>query len=369
MANFLFSTLDAGGNVPPAVGIAGELVRDGHRVRFLGNRQQAGQIEAVGAEFRAYDGSFRMTPAEHMSTLQQISMMVSAFTHPGVARDIVEEARRDPPDVVIVDCLLLSGIDAAVRAGLRTAVLVHSFYAFFDGPFRRTPLTAVITARGLGPRRVMKRADRILVCSDPLLDPAGGKNGNGKLAWTGAVVDVAQPADPAPSGSPPKVLVSLSTTAFPGQEGFLHKVLQAVADLPLEVVVTTGPAIDPASFTAPPNTIVHRYLPHRDVMPDCAAVIGHGGHATTMLALGHGLPLVIAPMHPLLDQRMVGKAVQDAGAGLVIKASSSREQIAGVVKTVLDSADFRSATTMVGQRIREADGARTGARVLAGMIS
>lgn len=368
MAYFLFATLDAGGNVPPALGIAHELVRDGHRARFLGNPQQAGRIEATGAEFQAYDRSFRMAPAEHMSTRQQISMMVSAFADPGVARDIVEEARHDPPDVVIIDCLLLSGIDAATRAGLRTVVLVHSFYAFFDGPFRRTPLTAVIAARGLGPRRVMKRAERILVCSDPLLDPAGGKNGNGKLVWTGPVAET-QPAIPALSDPSPQVLVSLSTTAFPGQEKFLDKALQAVADLPIKVVVTTGPAIDPAGFTAPPNTTVHRYLPHRDVMPDCAAVIGHGGHATTMLALGHGLPLVIAPMHPLLDQRMVGKAVQDAGAGLLIKASSSPEEIAGAVKNVLYSADFRSAAIRVAQRVRVANGARTGARVLVEMIT
>jgi hypothetical protein len=46
-----------------------------------------------------------------------------------------------------------AAIDAAARAGLRTVVLVHSFYAFFDGPFRRTPITAVLAARGLGPAR------------------------------------------------------------------------------------------------------------------------------------------------------------------------------------------------------------------------
>jgi hypothetical protein len=65
-----------------------------------------------------------------MSALQQISMMVSVFTDAGIARELVEEARRDPPDVVIVDCLLLAAIDAAARAGLRTVVVVHSFYAF-----------------------------------------------------------------------------------------------------------------------------------------------------------------------------------------------------------------------------------------------
>ncbi|MGX9902014.1 hypothetical protein ACW0JT_23320 [Arthrobacter sp. SA17] len=38
MSTFLFATLDAGGNLPPAVGIARKLMGLGHRVRFLGQR-------------------------------------------------------------------------------------------------------------------------------------------------------------------------------------------------------------------------------------------------------------------------------------------------------------------------------------------
>lgn len=368
MPDFLFATLDAGGNLPPAVGIARELLSRGHRVRFLGHPQQSAAIETAGAEFIPYRHSSPISEEDNLTTLQQISLMVSVFTDAGIARDLVEEARKDPADVVIVDCLLLGALDAAAKEGLRTVALVHSFYAFFDGPFRRTPITAVLAAQGLGPRRVMKRANRILVCADPDLDPSGHSNGHsngrGNAVWTGPVVDVDEPARPAAIGLPPRVLVSLSTTAFPGQEAFLQKALDAVAGLPLEVIVTTGPAIDPARVSAPPNTTVHRYVPHRELMPDCAAVIGHGGHATTMLALAHGLPLVIFPMHPLLDQRMVGKAVQDAGAGLLLKRSSSKEEIARAVKAIVDSARFHAAASTVGSRIRQAEGARTGARLL-----
>ncbi len=42
MANILFVTADLGGNVPPAIGIAAELRRRGHRVCFLGHEQQLG---------------------------------------------------------------------------------------------------------------------------------------------------------------------------------------------------------------------------------------------------------------------------------------------------------------------------------------
>jgi UDP:flavonoid glycosyltransferase YjiC (YdhE family) len=309
--NFLFATLDAGGNLPPAAGIACELMRLGHRVRFLGHPQQAAAIRATGAEFLPYSHSAPLTMAEQMPTLRQVSMLVSVFTDSGIARDLVEEARREPPDVVIVDCLLLGARDAAAKAGLFTVALMHSFYAFFDGPFRRTPITAALAVRGLGPRRVMDQARRILVCTDRLLDPARKLNANRRVVWSGAVVDVDRPAGTRRDGSAPRLLISLSTTAFNGQQSFLQRALNAVADLPVEAILTTGPAVDPAAIHAPPNV-----------------------------------------------------AVQDAHAGLLIKASASTEEIAGAVRTVAESAPFRRAASALGQRLRESDGAGTGARLL-----
>jgi hypothetical protein len=41
MAELVFVTWDGGGNVPPALGLAGELVRRGHHVRFLGHQRQS----------------------------------------------------------------------------------------------------------------------------------------------------------------------------------------------------------------------------------------------------------------------------------------------------------------------------------------
>jgi UDP:flavonoid glycosyltransferase YjiC (YdhE family) len=364
VSNFLFATLDAGGNLPPAVGIARELVNLGHTVRFLGHSRQAAAIGTSGAQFRPYGHSPKMAPAEQMPTLRQVSMMVSVFADAGIAQDLVEEARKEPPDVVIVDCLLLGAMDAALKAGFRTVALVHSFYAFFDGPFRRSPMAAVLAMRGLGPGKVTRRAHRVLVCSDQQLDPAGMPNGDGKVVWSGAVVDVDRPRQALRPSATPRVLISLSTSAFKGQEAFLQKALNAVSDLPVEVILTTGPAITPTSLQAPQNATVYSYVPHKEVMPECVAVLGHGGHATTMLALAHGLPLVIAPMHPLLDQRMVGQAVQDSGAGLLIKPSASRDEIARALGDVVNLPTFSRAAAAVGQRLRESDGARAGARLL-----
>jgi UDP:flavonoid glycosyltransferase YjiC (YdhE family) len=54
MAEILFVTWDGGGNVPPALGLAAELLARGHTVRFLGHAQQRRSIEEAGFGFAAY---------------------------------------------------------------------------------------------------------------------------------------------------------------------------------------------------------------------------------------------------------------------------------------------------------------------------
>ena len=51
MTDVVFATLDAGGNVPPLLGIAEEVARRGHRVRVLGHEQQRASFEKAGLEF------------------------------------------------------------------------------------------------------------------------------------------------------------------------------------------------------------------------------------------------------------------------------------------------------------------------------
>jgi UDP:flavonoid glycosyltransferase YjiC (YdhE family) len=231
---------------------------------------------------------------------------------------------------------------------------VHSFHAYFDGPARKGPVGIAARLKGLGPRRVWEACDAVVICTDRALDPAGARSWPNTFVWTGPVQTLTSPADA--GTSPPRVLVSFSTNTFPGQQDALQKVLNSLADAPLEVVVTTGSAIDPADLTAGDNTTMLRFAPHDELMARCSAVFGHGGHSTTMRALAHDLPLVIMPMHPMLDQPMVGKAVAAAGAGVSIKKSSDPAAIRAAVETVLDES-HRHAAAVIGARIRARDGA------------
>ena len=165
------------------------------------------------------------------------------------------------------------------------------------------------------------------------------------------------------------MLVSLSTFRFPGMTQCLQTILDACAELEARVVVTTGPAVDPAALRAPANAEVHRFVPHAELMPRTSLVIGHGGHGTTMQALAHGLPMVLMPMHPMLDQPMVARSVERAGAGRVVRKKATADELRPVIASLLTDGPHRAAAARLGAEIRALPGASGAAGRIEGLLS
>ncbi|MEU0561387.1 hypothetical protein [Dactylosporangium sp. NPDC006015] len=65
----LFATVDAGGNLPPALGIAREIVRRGGSARFLGHEPQRAAIERAGFRFETVREGRQYDSAAPRSTL------------------------------------------------------------------------------------------------------------------------------------------------------------------------------------------------------------------------------------------------------------------------------------------------------------
>ena len=309
MSRILFVTWDGGGNVGPAVEIAQELQRRGDEVRFLGQGQQREALERAGFSFAAYSKPGSWTATGKRSAVKNALGFLALLTGRSLGRDLIADVERTPTDLVVIDCLLFGVLDAAARAGLRRAVLVHSLYEAIDKKMASGAPGAVARIAGFRPRKLWAEANLVVVATLAEFDRPPYSGSPLSLNYVGPVLpDVVgravQPANPT-------ILVSLSTTYIAGQTQVLQKILDAVADLPLRVLVTTGPAVDPDELRAPANAELHRYLPHTDVMPAVSLVIGHGGHSTTMLALAHDLPLVILPMNLMFDQVLIGQAIQD----------------------------------------------------------
>jgi UDP:flavonoid glycosyltransferase YjiC (YdhE family) len=81
--------------------------------------------------------------------------------------------------------------------------------------------------------------------------------------------------------------------------GVYRDAIDAVAGLPVRILVTVGRDADPAALgPLPPNVHVERWVAIAAVLRDAAALVTHGGTGTTLAALAAGVPMALLPIPP-----------------------------------------------------------------------
>ena len=357
----LFLSADLGGNVPPTMAIALELCRRGVHVDVAGILVGTGPAAAAGED--TIDDA--ATPTEIDASWGQQRDAAGAPQPPGPAllriffsRSLAAEAetliRDRRPDVVVVDCMALALIKGANRSGLPVVVLLHTFGEYWRRAFLRGPFAAMVGALGFSPRALWGAATLRLLLTDPVLDPARQEPEFADYVWTGTTEVSAAESAGGSATTAPRVVVSFSTTSLPGMRRAYRNAIEALRDLPVEAIVTTGgfDLGDPAP--AAPNVQIHGYVPHAEVLPGAALVIGHGGHSTTMKALSHGIPLLVMPLNPTADQGLIGDVVERSGLGRRISARSDPATIRREVAELLQNPAVRERAQTTAARLRSA---------------
>ncbi len=317
------------------------------------------------------------------------------------ARDVLDALEDSPADVVAWDYLLLGAGIGAERAGVPSAVVIHNIYpAPAEGvppfglgfaPARGAPgrlrdaairpvfellfrpgLKASNRAReelGLEPQDSpfdqLDAADRGLILTSPEFDFAGKAKLPDDMRFTGPVLD------PRPAGeweSPwqpgderPLVVASFSTT-FMDQRPLAEAVIEALGELEVRALVTTGPALDPTGLPRPANVEVREFVPHSAVLPEASAMITHAGMGTVHAALAAGVPLVCVPDGR--DQPDVAARVVDRGAGVRLGRRPSATKLRRAVADVLAEPSYRAEAERLGAAFKEEDGATRAAEEL-----
>ncbi|WP_166906920.1 glycosyltransferase [Mycobacterium sp. DL440] len=357
--NVLFVTMDGGGNVPPMLGVARAVADRGDRVRVIGHECLRREVESVGLAFWAYPTARPWDSCREQSPLRWVPM----FNDANIGADVRQLCERDRPDVAVVDCMLLPALRAVQDAAVPHAVFSHTFRDYLNGPHR---LGAGAAAWFYGYRvsRLWNSADLNIVVTVRRLDPESLRPQPHNVRWVGAVVDAREPDRPE---VPARVLVSMSTNGFRGQRRTLARVIEALATLPVNAVVTTGGVIEPGVLPSAPNVDVRGYADHGELLPTCSLLVGHGGHATTFRALAHGIPTLIMPASGLSDQPLIGRSIAAAGAGLTLRRSASVESIRRSIITLLVEPRWAAAAAAIGAEIRATDAAGRAAQLIAGL--
>lgn len=358
MTTVLFATLDAGGNLPPALDIAREIVRRGGSAHFLGHEPQRAAIEGAGFSFEPYPTGRSVVAAAPGGLLAVALRQARVFADAAIGRDIVATATRLSPDVVVIDCLLAGGMIAALDAGLPAVSLMHTVWSFWHR-MQAGPIGTLVRVLGADIGAAFDRPRVALVTTR--LDFEEDANPAPNARHTGFILG--SPAVEATSAARPRVLVSLSTTNLPGQERSLQRILDAIGGLELDAIVTTGPAIDPARLRAPANAEVVRFADHLAILPGVSLVICHGGHSTTARALAHGIPVLVLPQNAMIDQPAIGRAVQRLGVGRTLRRTAPVAELRAAITGLL-AGPQRDAARQLGADIRAHDGAGTAAGIL-----
>jgi UDP:flavonoid glycosyltransferase YjiC (YdhE family) len=335
---FLIVSWDGGGNTPPALNLGARLVRQGHQVRLLGWESMASRAAAAGVEFATYP-SIPPWPPELAFEDALEERLLPALLGPGTRDDILTEAKGFAPDVVVVDCMMDAALAAARMLALPSAVLVHLPYSAFRYEWGDEATRAKKA-------RYLDEASAVLALVPPGFDSPCPVRAN--TTYVGPITDpnpqprldardaglLAEPGDP-------WVLLSLSTT-LQGQAAALPPMLEAVAALPVRVLLTLGGALPASAIDPPPNVTVRGFVPHHLVLPHMAAVISHGGLSTITAALTAGVPLLCIPQGR--DQSDNAQRVAASGVGRALATSAPPAQIAYALEELLaDPAALREA--------------------------
>ncbi len=162
------------------------------------------------------------------------------------------------------------------------------------------------------------------------------------------------PAEPLPDwwGGSRDPLVYLSFGSAAAGNGFYpglyREALDALGDLSARVLLTLGTEVDPAELGPVPSSVhVESWVPQKAVMPNAAAMVGHGGSGSTLMAMAAGMPLAVVPL--FADQPQNARRVAALGAGIALEAG-----VAGLrdaVTALLTEPRYRTAAGEVAAEI------------------
>jgi UDP:flavonoid glycosyltransferase YjiC (YdhE family) len=188
-------------------------------------------------------------------------------------------------------------------------------------------------------RRVYTDADWVAYTDLPELFPTAG------LPHTHRFVGPAlwEPALPVPAWweqVPTDRLVVYVTLGSSGDAGLMPAIAEALAALPVSVLLATAGA--PAPAGCPPNVFAAPYLPGLQASARAQLVICNGGNLTTYQAVAGGAPVL--GICGNLDQFLNMQAFERAGAGRTLRADRfSPHDFSRTVGAMLDDVRCREA--------------------------
>lgn len=363
----LFSSTDGYGHVFPMLPLARAFQAGGHEVLWALSADSTGlphaagirtaSAGAAGAELRSrrravLDAAEEVPPPERAAFV--FPRMFGQALTPPMLEDLLPLAERWGPDLLVHENAELASPIVGAALGVPSAT--HAFGGAIPPPFLQdagSRLGELWAAHGLEPAPYAGcfRSSYLDIC------PASVQTvPTGHIATAQALQPVSD-TGPAPAELPgylrddgrPLVYLTLGTVR--NLSPVLHSAVEALAALPVRVLVTVGPDGDPAALGDLPSRVtVARWVHQPQVLDHCSVVVSHAGSGTFLGALARGLPQLCLPQ--AADQFRNAEGGARSGAALALApGEATPDAIAGAVSRLLTEPTFRMAAGRVAAEI------------------
>nr|WP_308425967.1 glycosyltransferase [Lentzea pudingi] len=139
-------------------------------------------------------------------------------------------------------------------------------------------------------------------------------------------------------------------TAFSNPD-VLRTAITGLSGVDAEVLVATGPQVDPSVLTdVPRNVHVLPWVPQADLLAHADLVAHHGGAGTTVAAMTHGLPQLVLPQGA--DQFRNAEIVAGTGlGGRLVGEDFTADAVQEVARKLLRDNDVQAANARIAAEI------------------
>jgi UDP:flavonoid glycosyltransferase YjiC (YdhE family) len=365
----LFSCVAGHGHFHPLVPLARAFADEGHEVAFATSASFAERVRAAGfevlpagmngAELDARFAGFR----RHLLTLPVPDRRPLAFTRrfgtleaPAKLGALREVVTTWGPELLIHESADLAAPIVATALGLPS---VHHAFGRLVPPacFERaaTETAPLWMELGLEPDLLcgVYRGAYVDLCPPSFQSDTVPPRTRVELVRPLFPAARAEASPPWLDALPERPTVYVTLGTVHNDIGVFRLVLDALAGLDCNVVVTIGRDNDPGALApVPANAVVERYVAQSFVLPHASVVVGHGGSGSTLAAFAHGLPQLLLPQGA--DQFDNAARCSELGAGLVLMPDElTAEAVRARVETLLSDPSYGTRARALAAEIAE----------------
>ena len=363
MKRIAFFCIPAHGHTNPMLPVAAALVRRGNVVRFYSFQEFEEKIRATGAEYISCDAFLPPLTEAEEGRLKSVSTTEMTVQDIRITRSmdafLAEEFERFRPDVVYSDAVCFWGKLNAWKhqVSLVVSTSTFAFNRLSSQYMKSTP--AEMAGLIFGLPRVSRELKKLrpygyrvngvfsLIQSDNQTDTVVytsrrfqpyAESFSDHYAFVGPSVSTR--AEPIREKARPLVYISMGTV-INDRPDFYQRCIEALQDQPLDVVISCGNAVDPATLgPLPDNVRVYPSVDQVDLLSRTDVFLTHCGMNSVSESLYMAVPMVLFPQTN--EQKAVAQRVTELGAGQMLTSDSAAE-IRSAVLAVLQSKDCREA--------------------------